>query len=175
MQNTFFVHFFAFVLHDHNVKLPETSQLHVLWRKCCTFSCSLYFSLPLIFTLHWWPLAFLTLLRPLQNFHIVISTKNVSFVFYLSLQISVAIFLVELRWPAAYFLFFLGLSLALHSNFVDMTINLSLILYKTRIQRQFPLSVFVFIDSLVVSASQDASSYVTSRNDLELHLGCHTC
>ena len=25
MQNTFFVHFFAFVLHDHNVKLPETS------------------------------------------------------------------------------------------------------------------------------------------------------
>ena len=54
--------------------------------------------------------------------------KNVSFVFYLSLQISVAIFLVELRWPAAYFLFFLGLSLALHSKFVDMTINLSLIL-----------------------------------------------
>ena len=32
--------------------------------------------------------------------------KNVSFVFYLSLQISVALFLVELRWPAAYFLFF---------------------------------------------------------------------
>ena len=38
------------------------------------------------------------------------------------------------------------------------------------------LSVFVFIDSLVVSASQDASSHATSRqNDLELHLGCHTC
>ena len=33
-----------------------------------------------------------------------------------------------------------------------MTINLSLILYKTRIQKKFPLSVFVFIDSLVVSA-----------------------
>ena len=26
----FFVHFFAVVLHDYNVKLPETSWLHVL-------------------------------------------------------------------------------------------------------------------------------------------------
>ena len=25
MQHTFFVHFFAIVLHDHNVKLSETS------------------------------------------------------------------------------------------------------------------------------------------------------
>ena len=25
MQHTFFVHFFAFVLHEYNVKLPETS------------------------------------------------------------------------------------------------------------------------------------------------------
>ena len=25
MQSTFFVHFFAVVLHDYNVKLPETS------------------------------------------------------------------------------------------------------------------------------------------------------
>ena len=23
---------------------PETSQLHVLWRKCCMFSCSLFFA-----------------------------------------------------------------------------------------------------------------------------------
>ena len=30
VQHTFFVHFFAIVLHDLNVKLPETSQLHVL-------------------------------------------------------------------------------------------------------------------------------------------------
>ena len=28
----FFVHFFPVLLHDYNVKLPETSQLHVLWR-----------------------------------------------------------------------------------------------------------------------------------------------
>ena len=45
-----------------------------------------------------------------------------------------------------------------------------------RTQKQFPLSVFVFIDSLTVSALQDAGGYVISRqNNLELHLGCHTC
>ena len=32
--------------------------------------------------------------------------KNVAFVFYVSLYLSVALFLVELRWPVAYFLFF---------------------------------------------------------------------
>ena len=64
---------------------------------------------------------------------------------------------------------FLCLTLALYSKLVDMTINV-------RIQRQFPLSAFVFIDSLVVSASQDAGDYAISRqNNLELHLGCHTC
>ena len=41
-----------------------------------------------------------------------------------------------------------------------MTINL----YITRKQRQFPLSVFVFIDSLVVSASQDAGYLITTRS-----------
>ena len=42
-------------------------------------------------------------------------------------------------------------------------------------QKQFPLSVIVFIDSLAVSALQDApGSYAISRqNNLELHLGCH--
>ena len=30
LQHTFSVHFFAVLLHDCNVKLPETSQLHVL-------------------------------------------------------------------------------------------------------------------------------------------------
>ena len=35
-----------------------------------------FFSLPLIFTLHWWPLAFPILLPPLQNFHVVLPTKK---------------------------------------------------------------------------------------------------
>ena len=35
-------------------------------------------------------------------------------------------------------------------------------------------SIFVFVDS--VSALQDAGSYAISlQNNLELHLGCHTC
>ena len=63
----------------------------------------------------------------------------------------------------------LCLSLALYSKFVDMTINLSL-------KKQFPLSGFVFIDSLAASALQEAAGYAISRpNNLELHLGCHTC
>ena len=43
---------------------------------------------------------------PLKNFHVFLPTKNFSFIFSLSLQISVALFLVEFRWPAAYSLFF---------------------------------------------------------------------
>ena len=95
---------------------------------------------------------------------------------YISLFIYVAIFPVELRWPVEYFLFFRCLSLSLYSKFMDMTINLSLTLQTTPIQKQFPLSVFVFIDSLVVSASPDAGGYAIShQNNIELHLGCHTC
>ena len=57
-----------------------------------------------------------------------------------------------------------------------MIINLSLILKKTWIQRQFPLSSFVFIDSLAASALQEVGGYAIScQNNLELHLGCHTC
>ena len=98
--------------------------------------------------LPWWPLAFLSFSPLLQYFH-VLPTKNVSILFYLLLWLSVALYLFELRWPVTYFLFFC-LSLSLYFKFVDMKINLRLILYTTRIQRQFPLFVFVFIDSLVV-------------------------
>ena len=34
------------------------------------------FSLPLIFSLHWWPLAFLILSPPLQNFRVVLPTNK---------------------------------------------------------------------------------------------------
>ena len=68
------------------------------------FLLRFFFSLPLIFTLHRWPLAFLILSPRLQNFHVVLPTKKMSPLFFnLSLLISVALFLVELRWPAAYF------------------------------------------------------------------------
>ena len=71
------LHFFSVVLHDYNVKLPEASQLHVLWRKCCTCTRSLFFTAA-HFTLHWWPLEFLIFSPPLQNFHVVLPTKKMS-------------------------------------------------------------------------------------------------
>ena len=48
------------------------------------------------------------------------------FVFFFSLAL--APFLVELRWPVDLLSLFLCLSLSLYPKFVDMTINLSLIL-----------------------------------------------
>ena len=54
VQHTFFVHFFAVVLHDYYVKLPETSWLHVLWRESRTCSCSLFFHCRSFSP--WWPL-----------------------------------------------------------------------------------------------------------------------
>ena len=46
----------------------------------------------------------------------------------------------------------------------------------TTLQKQFPLSVVVFIDSLAAAVLQDAGGNAISRqNNLELHLGCHTC
>ena len=96
VQHTFFVQIFAVVLHDCNVKLLSY-----------TFFSFTIFSLLLIFTLHWWPLAFLILSPPLQNSHVVRPTKRCFLCFLsLALDISVALFLAELRWPAAYFLFF---------------------------------------------------------------------
>ena len=81
VQHTFFVHFFAVALHDYNVKRPETSQLHVLWRKCCMCSRSLFF-IAAHFHLAWWPLAFLILSPPLHKiFMLFFEQKNVSFGF----------------------------------------------------------------------------------------------
>ena len=52
------------------------ARLHVLWRKMSYVVSFTFFSLPLIFILHWWPLAFLILSPPLQNFHVVLPTKK---------------------------------------------------------------------------------------------------
>ena len=40
-----------------------------------------FFPLPLIFTSHWWPLAFLTLSPRPQNFHVTLPTKKCLFCF----------------------------------------------------------------------------------------------
>ena len=135
------------------------------------------FSLPLTFTLV--AVSISHFLTAVTNFSCCSSNKKYLlcflfvFFFHLSLELCVSLFLVELRRPVAFITFsFPCLSLSLYSKFVDMTINLSSILKTTRIQKQFPLAVFVFIDSLVVSASQDGSGYAISRqNNLEFHLG----
>ena len=120
VQHTFFVHFFAVVLHDYNVKLSETSKLHVFWRKCRTCSRSLFFSLSLIFTLRWWPPAFSILSSPLQNFHVVLPT-NKCLLFFLSLALDLC--RPFSRWASLacrLLSIFLRLSPALYSKFVDM-------------------------------------------------------
>ena len=62
-----------------------------------------FLSLPLIFTLHWWLLAFLLSLPPLQNFHVVIPTKK-CLLFFISRSRSLLLF---------FSLSFAGLSLTL--------------------------------------------------------------
>ena len=87
-----------------------------------------FFSLPLIFTLHWWPVAFLILLPPLQNFHVVLSRKKCLLCF---LSPAPDLCRPFSRWTSLAFRLLslsLGLSLALYSKFVGMTTNLSLIL-----------------------------------------------
>ena len=81
VQHTFFVHFFAVVLHDYNVKLPEAFWLHVLWRKCRTCSCSLFFHCRSFSPR--WPLAFLIFSPPLQNLMLILQQK-MSPLFFLS-------------------------------------------------------------------------------------------
>ena len=95
VQHTFFVHFFAFVLSDYNVELPETSWLHVLWRKCCCRSFSPR-----------WPLTILIFSPPLQNFMLFLQQKKVSFVFSLSLQLFFSFSFAGCRPTFSFFLSF---------------------------------------------------------------------
>ena len=79
----FFVYFIAVALHDCNVKLPETSWLHVSCRKRRTCSCSPFFHCRSFSP--WWPLAFLFFSPLLQNFMLFLQQK-VSPLFFLSLS-----------------------------------------------------------------------------------------
>ena len=76
IQHTFFfVHFFAVVLHDYNVKLPETSWLLVLYmEEMSHVFLFIFFTLPLIFILV--DASILILPPPLQNFNVVLPTKK---------------------------------------------------------------------------------------------------
>ena len=82
------------------------------------------FSLPHIFTLHWWPLAFPILSPPLLKFRVVLPTKKCLLCF-LSLALELCHPFSHSALLACHQLSpFLSLSPALYSKFVDITINL---------------------------------------------------
>ena len=95
-----------------------------------------FFSLPLIFTLVGASISYFP--TAATKFSCCFSNrKNVSFVFYLSLCLSL-LFSLSFAGLSPTFSFSLSPS-SLYSKFVDMTINLSLILSRTRIQKKFRL------------------------------------
>ena len=114
---------------------------------------------------------FLILSPPLQNFHVVLATKRCLLCF-LSLALDLCHpFSVEFRCLATFSLF-LCLSHAIYPKFVDMTINLSFILWKTRIQKQFPLSGFVFIDLLTLQLPLFYTTLVAMRFPAKITSSC---
>ena len=124
------------------------------------------FSLSLIFTL------VAASIPPLQNFISFLQQKMSPFVFF---PLALAPFLVELGWPVALLSLFLCLPLSLYSKFVDMIINLSLILKKKHGYRNIFRFLFSsFVNSLVVSASQHAGGHTLScHNNLTFGIGLH--
>ena len=121
VQHTFFVHFFAVVLHDYNVKLPETSKLHVFFRSL--FFTAAHFHLALVAA------SISHFVTAATKFSCCSSNKKCLLCF---LSLALALCRSFSRWTSQacrlLSLFRLCLSLSLYSKFVDMTINLSLIL-----------------------------------------------
>ena len=97
--------------------------------------------------------------RRYKIFTLFFQQKNVSLVIFSRASFLSLFFALSFAGLSPTFSFSLSFLFLYISIFVDMTISVSLILQTTRIQKQFPLSVFVFIDSLVVSVSQDEGSY----------------
>ena len=81
VQHTFFVDFFAVVFHNSNflvtLLMEKTSYVFLF----TFFFTAVNFHI----AFDWWPLAFLILSPPLQNFHVVLPTKKCLLFFYLSL------------------------------------------------------------------------------------------
>ena len=147
-----FVHFFAVALHDYNVKLPETSYLsYTLYG-----GMSNVFSFTFFFTAAHFHLALVAACIPhyfvtaVTKFSCCSSNRKMSPLFFISRSRSLSPF---------FSLSFAGLPPTFSCSIFQMTTYLSLIIETTGIQKQFPLSFFVCIDSLVVSALQDAGGY----------------
>ena len=125
VQRTSFVHFCAVVLQDLTTWNFQKLLCYTFFGGDFVPVLVHFFSLPLIFTLHWWPLAFLILSPPLQNFLVVLPPF---LFFFISRPRPLPPFSRWASLACRLLSLYLCLSLALYSKFVDMTINLSLIL-----------------------------------------------
>ena len=120
--------FFTFLCRCFTRLQRETSRNFLVTRFMAEMSYVFsftFFSLALIFTLHWWPLAFPILSSPLQNFHVVLPTKKCLLCF---LSLALDLCRPFSRWASLacrLLSLFLCLSPALYSKFVDITICLN--------------------------------------------------
>ena len=118
LQHTPFVSFFAVVLHT-------TCNLQTL--PSYTFYGGNVLRLVHLFLMPFIYVLVAHFLITASKLSCCFSNKKMSPLFFIPRCCTVALFLVELRWPVAYFLFFSVFTfLYIHSKFVDMTINLSL-------------------------------------------------
>ena len=87
------------------------------------------------------------------------NTKCLPCFFYLAL----ALFLVELRWPVTLLSLFLCLPFSLFSGFVDMTINLNLILYTIEYKNIFcfPFSSLLTLQLCLLHKTREAIHFPT--------------
>ena len=126
VQHTFFCTFlcrcFARLRHETSRNFSVTQFLE---KKSYVFSFT--FLMPVIFTLHWWPQAFVTTATKCSCCYSHTKKKEKCFLrFFLSLALDLC--LPFTRWASLachLHSLFLCLSLALYSKFVGMTINLS--------------------------------------------------
>ena len=122
-------HFFCTFLCRCFVRLQRTTSRNFLVTRFMEeisheFSFT-FFSLPLIFTLHWWPLTFPILSPPLQNFPVVLPTKKCLLCFLSPALDLCRPFSRRALLVCRLLSLFLCLSPALYSKFVDILINLS--------------------------------------------------
>ena len=117
----------------------------------------------------WWPLAFPDFPPPLQNFYVVPPTKKCLVWPFIARSSFLSLFFSLSFSGLLPSLSFFCLSLSLYFKFVDMTIILTYAYTLTTLkQKQFPLSLFVFIDSIfscLCLYTQDAGGYGISRQN----------
>ena len=149
VQHTFFYIFFAVVLHDYNVKLPETSWLPVKWRKCCTCTCSIFFFVFHVAHVYSGGSKHFSFSHRCNKISCCSSNNKCFLCFFLSLSSSFPRWALLACRPTFCFLH-LSPPFSIF-QIVGMTINLSLI-YQTTHRNIFLFRLFN-IDSLVAFAS----------------------